>query len=76
VINSHCLGDHIRMKKAVEWGMNRLEFKRMITKEMIEVSCGRYCDAARPAPPHGDTHALSFKEDLDDLLVGYEELDI
>jgi len=73
LIKTHCLGNPILMKKVVEWCINHAESNHITTKEILDLSRGRYWITARSATPLGDKHALSFKEDLDDLQGAYQE---
>jgi len=74
LIKFQCLGNPILMKKVAEWSLNYSESNQMTRKEIAELSRGRYWVTARSAPPHGNRQTLSFKEDLDDLRGGYQEV--
>jgi len=75
LIKTHCLGNPMLMEKVVKWGMNHSMSNQMTRKNILELTRGRYWITARSAKPHRDTEAPSFKEDLDDLTGGYQEVD-
>jgi len=75
LIKTHCHGNPMLMEKVVKWGVNHSKSNQMTRKNIRELTRGRYWITARSAQPHGDTEALSFKEELDDLTGGYQEVD-
>jgi len=75
LIKTHCLGNPMLMEKVVKWGINHSMSNQMTRKNILELTSGRYWITARSAQIHRDTEALSFKDDLDDLTGGYQEVD-
>jgi len=71
-IKIHCLSNPILLDMVIKFSVDS---NQITQKNIVELSRGRYWITARSLQPNRNKLSLGFKEDLDDLQGGYQEVD-